>query len=147
MSNLSSKFYVHAGLEPHDRSALRKDIEPKSGETLTEGMIVAVENQAGTEVAAVLTSSAKATQPPDVAWLVIQGNDQGDGSIANKCTCLLVQSGVVWQVETAESFTIGDLCRADAGAIKPLTVTDEKAVGLIIAVNAANDTVVVASAA
>lgn len=146
MSNLNSLFYVHAGLEPHDRSALRTDIEPKSGETLTEGMIVTVEDQSGTAVVDVLTSSAKSTQPPDVAWLVVQGNDQGDGAVANKCTCLLIQSGVIWQVETSESFTIGDLCRADAGVIKPLTVADEKAVGLIIGVNATNGTVVVATA-
>lgn len=146
MSNLNSKFFVHAGLEPHDRSALRKDIEPKSGETLTEGMIVAVENQTGTEVIDVMSSSAKATQPPDVAWLVIQGNDQGDGSIANKCTCLLVQSGVIWQDETSESFTIGDLCQADAGVLKPLTGSNEKAVGLIIGVNATDGTIMVASA-
>jgi hypothetical protein len=146
MSNLSSKFYVHAGLEPHDRSALRKDIQPKGTNEYAEGAIVAVENEAGTEVIDNLSSTAKTTEPPDVAWLVIQGNDQSDGATADKCTCLLVQSGVVWQVETSESFTIGDLCRADAGVLKPLTGANEKAVGLIIGVNSSDGTVLVASA-
>jgi hypothetical protein len=146
MSNLSSLFQVLAGLEPHDRSALRKDIEPKTATTLYEGQIVAVENQAGVEVADVMTSSAKTTQPPDVAWLVIQGNDQSDGATAEKVTALLVSSGVAWRVETSESFTIGDLCRADAGVIKPLTGADEKAVGVIIGVNTTAGTVDVVTA-
>ncbi len=146
MSNLSSLFCVHAGLDPHDSSALRTDIEPKTATTLTEGQIVAIEDQSGTAVIDVLASSAKATQPPDVAWLVIQGNDQSDGSIANKCTCLLISTGVIWQDETSESFTIGDLCMSDAGVLKPLTGSNEKAVGLIIGVNATSGTIMVASA-
>ena len=146
MSNLNSKFFVHAGLEPHDRSALRTDIEPKTATTLTEGTIVAIEDQSGTAVVDALSSTAKTTEPPDVAWLVIQGNDQGDGSIANKCTCLLISTGVIWQDETSESFTIGDLCQSDAGVLKPLTGTNEKAVGVITGVNSGDGTIVIASA-
>ncbi len=148
MSNLNSLFKVLAGLPPHDRSALQKDIKVKAalGYTLVEGNIVAVENAAGTEVIDKHTSAAVAGgQPPDVAWLVIQGNDQGDGAMSGTCTCLRLETGVVFQVETTESFTIGDLCRADAGVIKPLTGAKEQAIGQVIGVNSSANTVVVAS--
>ena len=148
MSNLNSLFNVLAGLPPHDRSALQKDILVKSGlaYTLNEGLVVFVENATGDEVIDKATSNAvSGGQPPDVPWLVIQGNDQGDGAMAGKCTCLRLKTGVVFQVETSESFTIGDLCRADAGVIKPLTGANEQAVGQIIGVNSSAGTVVVAS--
>lgn len=148
MSNLNSLFNVLAGLPPHDHSALQKDIKVKSGlaYTLAEGTVVFVEDASGTEVIDKATSNAVAGgQPPDVPWLVIQGNDQSDGAMAGKCTCLRLKTGVVYQVATAESFTIGDLCRADAGVIKPLSVANEQAVGYIIGVNSSAGTVVVAS--
>jgi len=148
MSNLSSEFNVLAGLPPHGRSALQKDIKVKSGlaYTLPEGTIVDVENATGDEVIDRHTSTAvSGGQPPDVAWIVIQGNDQPDGAMAGTCTCARAKSGIVFEVETAESFTIGDLCRADAGAIKPLSVANEQAIGQIIGVNSSKGTVVVAS--
>jgi hypothetical protein len=145
MSILYSKFQVLAGLPPHDNSALRRDIQPKSAVTLTEGNIVDVENAAGTEVIDLMTSLATTHTPPDQPWLVIEGNDQGDGAIANKCTCLQLRTGLIFQIATAESFTIGDLCRSLAGVLKPLTGSNEQAVGQIIGVDSANGTVVVAS--
>ncbi len=148
MSNLESKFYVFAGLIPKERSALQVDIEPKSGESpvLEEGMVVAVEDQSGTAVVSKHTSTAvSGGQPPDAPWLVIRGSDQSDAATSNTVTCLRMGTGMVFQVETAESFTIGDLCRADGGAIKPLTVADEQAVGQIIGVDSANGTVVVSA--
>jgi hypothetical protein len=148
MSNLNSQFNVLAGLPPHDRSALQKDIKVKSGlaYTLDEGTIVAVEDASGDEVIDKATSAAvSGGQPPDVPWLVIQGNDQGDGAMAGKCTCIRLKSGVVFQFETSESFTIGDLARADAGVIKPLTGAKEQAIGQIIGVNSSAGTAVLAS--
>jgi hypothetical protein len=148
MSNLNSQFNVLAGLPPHDRSALQKDIVFKSGlaYTLAEGTIVTVEDASGEEVIDKMTSTAvSGGQPPDVAWLVIEGNDQSDGAMAGKCTCIRLKTGVVFQAETAESFTIGDLCQAIAGVIKPLTGANEQAIGQIIGVNSAAGTVVVAS--
>lgn len=146
MSNLNSQFSVLAGLPPHDRSALQKSIKVKSGlaYTLSEGLIVAVENEGGTEVIDKHTSAAVAGgQPPDVPWLVIEGNDQGDGAMAGKCTCLRIHTGMVFQIKTLESFAIGDLCRADAGVIKPLSGANEQAVGQVIGVNSSAGTVVI----
>lgn len=145
MSILYSKFQILAGLPPHDNSALRRDIQPKSGVTLTEGNIVDVEDASGTEVVAVMTSLATTNTPPDQPWLVIEGNDQGDGAIANKCTCLKLGTGLVFRIATAESFTIGDYCRSLAGVLKPLTGANEQAVGQIIGVDSSNGTVDVAS--
>lgn len=146
MSILFSKFQVLGGLPPYDNSALRKDIQPKSGVTLTEGDIVAVENAAGVEVVDKMSSTAVVGgQPPNQPWLVIEGNDQSDGAVANKATCIKLKTGVIFQVETAESFTIGDLCRSLAGVIKPLTGANEQAIGQIIGVNTSMNTIVVAS--
>lgn len=146
MSILNSKFQVLGGLPPYDNSALRKDIQPKSGVILTEGNIVDVENGSGIEVVDKMTSTAvSGGQPPNQPWLVIEGNDQSDGAIANKVTCVKLKTGVIFQVETAESFTIGDLCRSLAGVIKPLTGTNEQAIGQIIGVNTSAGTVVIAS--
>jgi len=148
MSNLNSLFKVLAGLSPNGHSALEKDIVVKAGlgYTLTEGLVVAIENAAGVEVIDKHTSAAVVGgQPPDVPWLVRQGNDQGDGAMAGACTCVQLKTGVVFQVETSESFTIGDLCRADAGVIKPLTGAKEQDIGQIIGVNSAAGTVVIAS--
>ena len=149
MSNLNSQFNVLAGLPPHDHSALQKDIKVKAGlaYTLSEGLIVAVEDESGTEVIDKHTSAVIAVivggQPPDVPWLVIEGNNQGDGAMAGKCTCLQIHTGMVFQVETSESFTIGDLCRADAGVIKPLSGANEQTIGQVIGVNSSAGTVVV----
>jgi hypothetical protein len=146
MSILYSKFQILGGLPPYDNSALRKDIQPKSAVTLTEGDVVDVENASGVEVVDKMTSTAVAAgQPPNQPWLVIEGNDQGDGAMANKTTCVKLKTGLIFQIETTESFTIGDLCRSDAGVIKPLTGAFEQAIGQVIGVNAAANTVVIAS--
>ena len=146
MSILTSKFQVLAGLPPHDSSALRRDIQPKAAVTLTEGNIVDIENVGGVAVVDKMTSTAVAAgQPPNQPWLVIEGNDQGDGATANRCTCLKLGTGFIWQIATAESSTIGDRCRSLAGVLKPLTGAYEQAIGEIIGVNTANGTVVVSS--
>jgi len=148
MSTLNSKFRVVGGLRPTEVSALQADIKPKDGETpiLTEGMIVATEDESGTVVVSKATSAAVAGgQPPDQPWLVIRGSDSGDSSIADKVTCVRLGTGIIFQVENSESFTVGDLCRADGGAIKPLTGAKEQAIGQVIGVDSANTTIVVAS--
>jgi len=148
MSTLESKFRVLGGLRPTEVSAMQADIQPKSGESpvLSEGMIVAVEDESGTAVVSKATSTAVAGgQPPDQPWLVIRGSDSGDAAIANKVTCVRLGTGVIFQVENSEAFTIGDLCRALAGAIKPLTGAKEQAIGQVIGVDATNTTIIVAS--
>ena len=142
MSNLNSKFQVLAGLPPIDRSALLVDIKQKAGESpvLSEGMIVKIENEAGTPVVTKLTSAAVGAFPEGEPWLVIEGMDQGDAAVANKCTCIRIKSGVVWRV-AATGLTIGALVRANGGAIAALTGAKEQAVGLIVGVNSTDSTV------
>lgn len=148
MSNLNSKFQVIAGLPPNDRSALLVDFKQKAAESpiLTEGMIVKLDNESGVPVVTKLSSGLVSANPKDDPWLVIEGMDQGDASIADKVSCIRIKSGVIFQVATAESFTIGDLCRALAGVIKPLTGANEQAIGQIVGVNSADGTVTVATA-
>ena len=146
MSNLNSKFTVLAGLPPNDRSAMLADIVPATGVTLTEGMIVILVNDSGDPTVDKLTSNHYDDFPPDDPWLVLEGTDQGDAAIAGKVTCIRIKSGVIWRVETSESFTVGDLCCAAAGLIHPLTGSKERAVGLIVGVNSTSGYVDVACA-
>lgn len=113
---------------------------------LTEGMIVAVENAAGEPVISKLTSAAYSlTVLPDVPWLVIQGMDQSDAAFVDNVTVLKLHTGVIFKVETAESFTIGDLVMSVAGAVTPLTGANEQAIGQIIGVNSTAGWVIIAS--
>jgi hypothetical protein len=146
MSNLNSKFDVVAGFSPHGKSAMDNNFKQKDAESpiIVEGMIVAVEDESGVPVVSKLTSAAVGTGL-DYPWLCIQGMDQSDAAYVDKVTVLAVKSGVIFKVETSESFTIGDLCMADAGVLKPLTVANEQAIGQIIDVNSAAGWVVVAS--
>lgn len=148
MSNLNSKFDVVAGLPPQGKSAMDNNFKQKDAESpiLTEGMIVAVEDESGTPVVSKLTSAAVSdTVLPDVPWLVVQGMDQSDAAFVDKVTVIRLHTGVAFKVETTESFTIGDLARADAGVVKPLTVANEQAIGQVIDVNSAAGWVVIAS--
>jgi len=148
MSNLESLFDVIGGLPPQGKSAMDHNFPQKTGESpvLSEGMVVAVEDASGDPVISKLTSAAYSlTVLPDIPWLVIQGMDQSDAAFVDNVTVLKLHSGVIFKVETAESFTIGDLVRADAGLVKPLTGANEQAIGQIIGVNSAAGYVIIAS--
>lgn len=148
MSNLNALFDVVAGLPPQGKSAMDHNFPQKLAESpiLTEGMIVAVENAAGEPVISKLTSAAYSlTVLPDVPWLVIQGMDQSDAAFVDNVTVLKLHTGVIFKVETAESFTIGDLVMSVAGAVTPLTGANEQAIGQIIGVNSTAGWVIIAS--
>lgn len=135
MSNLESLFNVVAGLPPQGQSAMDAVFKQKDAEspTLTEGMIAAVEDESDVPVLSALTSSAvSATTLPDVPWLIYQGMDQSDAAFTDKMAALKLNEGLIFKVATSESFTIGDLARADAGVVKPLTGAFERAIGQII---------------
>ena len=135
MSNLNSKFDVIAGLPPQGKSAMDSVFKQKDAEspTLIEGMIAKIVDESDVSVLTALTSAAvSATVLPDFPWLIYQGMDQGDAVLADKMAALKLNEGLIFKVETTESFTIGDLVRADAGVIKPLTVANEQAIGEII---------------
>lgn len=135
MSNLSSKFDVIAGLPPQGKSAMDSVFKQKDSEspTLVEGKIAKIADESGVPVLTALTSTAvSATTLPDVPWLIYQGMDQSDAAFTDKMAALKLNEGLIFKVETAESFTIGDLVRADAGDVKPLTGANERAIGQII---------------
>jgi len=134
MSNLNSKFDVLAGLPPHGRSAMEGNFKQKAAESpiVTEGMLVAVENEAGVPVVSKLTS-ANTDAAPDYPWLCVQGMDQSDAAFANRVTCLGVKSGLIFKVETVVAFTIGDLAFANAGVVAKVAAT-QQAIGQIIGV-------------
>jgi hypothetical protein len=146
MSNLNSVFDVISGLPPNGKSALDDNFEQKSGESpvLSEGMIVAVEDQSGTPVVSKMTSANNgATVVPDYPWLVIAGMDQSDAAVANKVTCLALKSGVIFKVATVVSFTIGDLAYANAGVVAKVDAS-QQAIGQVIEVNSTAGWVVIA---
>ncbi len=146
MSNLNSVFDVIAGLPPNGKSALEDNFEQKSGESpvLSEGMVVAVENQAGTAVVSKLTSANNgATVVPDYPWLVTQGMDQSDAAVANNVACVALKSGAIFKVATVVSFTIGDLAFANAGVIAKVAAA-QQAIGQVIEVNSTAGWVVIA---
>lgn len=147
MSNLGSLFDVLAGLDPHGRSAMENNFKQKATPTATlvEGMIAAVEDASGEAVVDVLTSGAVAAAP-DYPWLVIQGMDQSDAQFVDNVACLAVKTGVIFKVETAESFAVGDLAYADAGVLKKIIASsDKQCIGQVIEVNSTAGYIVVAS--
>jgi hypothetical protein len=146
MSNLNSKFDVLAGLPPHGRSALDGNFKQKAAESpiMIEGMIGKIEDESGVPVLTKLTSG-DVTDPPDFPWLVLQGMDQSDAAFVDKMTALSVKSGVIWRVETAVSFTIGDRVYANAGVVAKVAGTEQD-IGQAIGVDSAAGTVDIASA-
>ena len=134
MSNLNSKFDVLAGLPPHGRSAMEGNFKQKAAESpiIIEGMLVAVEDEAGVPVVSKLTS-ANTDATADYPWLCIQGMDQSDAAFVDKVTCLGVKSGLIFKVETAVAFTIGDLAYANAGVVAKVAAT-QQAIGQVIGV-------------
>lgn len=145
MSNLNSLFDVLAGLPPHGRSAMENNFKQKSGETpaIVEGMVVAVENEAGVPVVSKLTSAAVGGAP-DFPWLCIQGMDQSDAVFVDKVSVLSMKSGLIFKVETALTFAVGDLVYANAGVITKVAGT-EQAVGQVIEAPSASGYVIVAT--
>jgi len=108
MSNLDSKFDIQRGW-PAESQARELDLPAATGVTLTEGMIVKVENDgSGNPVFNKLTSSLVqalggsqdgAVLDPDVPYVVIRGTDQADVSASGKVTALRLNCGLVVKTE------------------------------------------------
>lgn len=145
MSNLNSQFDVLAGLPPHGRSAMENNFKQKAAESpvIVEGMIVAVENESGVPVVSKLTSAAVGAAP-DFPWLCIEGMDQSDAAFVDKVTVLSMKSGLIFKVETALTFSVGDLAYANAGVLTKVAGT-EQAVGQVIEAPSGAGYVIVAS--
>lgn len=149
MSNLNESFDVLYGLPPNGHSALTKNFTQKTGESpeLTEGMVAEVEDAAGSPVITKHTSgTAGVTEARDYPWLVIQGADQIDAQEASdNLACVSLRSGVIFKVETAVSFSVGDLVYANAGVFDEATAGNTKqACGQVIAVDSTAGTVTIA---
>lgn len=145
MSNLNSLFDVLAGLPPHGRSAMENNFKQKAAESpvIVEGMVVAVEDESGTPVVSKLTS-ANVGGTPDFPWLCIQGMDQSDAAFVDKVSVLSMQSGLIFKVETALTFAVGDLVYANAGVLTKVAGT-EQAVGQVIEAPSSGGYVIVAT--
>lgn len=152
MSNLGSKFDVLAGQVPHGRSAMSNNFKQKAipTATLIEGMIAAVENEAGVPVVDAFTSTTKtpwsAASPaaPDYPWLVIQGMDQTDAAFVDKVACLAIKTGMIFKVDSAISVAVGDLVYANAGVLAKVTASHQ-AIGQVIEINSSAEYIVVAT--
>lgn len=66
------------------------------------------------------------------AWLVIQGNDQYDGSFTNTVSCLKLQSGCTFKIQSddADSLVAGTFVEAASGAVQALT--DKWPIGVVV---------------
>lgn len=66
-----------------------------------------------------LTSAVKSGNNADDAWVVIQGDDQFDGSFVGKVTCLKLKRGGKVKIPTtiANTLSPGDYVHANAGAL------------------------------
>lgn len=66
---------------------------------------------------------------PDQMWLVVQGNDQYDGSFTDRLALVKVKTGIVWHVSSTIANTLvpGDLVYSNAGVLTKVT----RAVGAI----------------
>lgn len=60
---------------------------------------------------------------PDQMWLVVQGNDQYDGSFTDRVAMVKVQTGIVWHVSSTIANTLvpGDLVYSNAGTLAKVT--------------------------
>ena len=147
MSNVNSQFTVMAGRVPKGRSAMSNNFKQKAAPTATlvEGMVCAVEDEAGVAVVDAMTSGAAAAVP-DYPWLVIQGMDQTDAAFVDNVPVLAMKTGCVFKVDSAISVAVADFVYANAGVLTKLGVGDDKqAVGQIIEVNATSAYIVVAT--
>ena len=121
MSNLASQFDVRRGWP--NSSALHYTFKEKDGVSpgspLTEGEVVAVEDESDVAVVNRYTSALPASGNPDHPWIVIQGTDQVDGEFTNSAVCLKLRTGLTFLVATSASFNPEDPVYANAGAITP----------------------------
>lgn len=164
MSNLASLFDVLAGLPPKGRSALEENFPQLSTQVtdITEGQIVAVEDESGPVVDLMTSALVQATDfaanLPDQPWLVVQGKDQSDVEFTGNLVCLKMKTGLVFKVATVLTFTIGDLVMASSGVLAAITAGKtqigatgayyghaEQAVGVVLEMNATAGYVIVAS--
>jgi hypothetical protein len=145
MSNLTSLFDVLAGLPPHGQSAMENNFKQKAAESpiIVEGMVVALENEAGVPVVSKLTSAAVGAAP-DFPWLCIQGMDQSDAAFADKVSVLSMKSGLIFKVATALTFAVGDLAYSNAGVLTKVAGT-EQAVGQVIGAVSGSGYVIIAT--
>jgi len=147
MSNLNSKFTLMAGRPPHGRSAMEGNFRQKAipAAQIVEGMLAAVENASGEAVVDVMTSGA-ISAVPDYPWLCVQGMDQSDAAFVDNVTFFATKTGLIFKVETAVSFAVGDFVYANAGVLaKIVGGSNKQAVGQVIEVNSAGGYVVVAT--
>lgn len=79
------------------------------------------------EAYAASSTDAQATNgsinPPDQLWLVIQGNDQYDGSFTNRLALLKLGTGVAFMIAStiADTLLPGDLVYSNAGVLAKVT--------------------------
>ncbi len=147
MSNTASKFTVLSGRAPNGASAMEGNFKQKAVPTTTliEGMVAAVENEAGVPVLDVMTSGAVAASP-DYPWLIIQGMDQWDAAFVDKPTCLAMKSGLIFKVDTAISVAVGDFVFANAGVLtKLIGGSNKQAVGQVLEVDSTAGYAVIAT--
>ena len=163
MSNLSSLFDVLRGWP--QGSALAAAFKQKAAVTpdITEGKVVAVEDESSVPVVDVVTSSnvQEATGPvnnPDHPWLVIQGADQSDAEMSGKLACLKLRTGLIFKVASALDHDVGDRLYSNAGVLTTeahataqiaasgvYRSTDHQDVGKILEHNATDGYIVVES--
>lgn len=120
MSNLTSLFDVLQGWPMG--SALSAAFKQKDAVSpdITEGQVVAVEDESGVPVVDLMTSDLVqetdgVINNPDHPWLVIQGHDQSDGEMSGKLACLKLRTGLIFKVATALDHDVGDVLYSNAG--------------------------------
>jgi hypothetical protein len=95
----------------------------------------AADQERAAEVMAVYSSLAWDGTLKGAAWLVFQGNDQSDAAFVNKVTCLKLQSGCTFKIQSddADSLVAGTFVEAASGVIQALT--DKWPIGLVVWTN------------
>ena len=148
MSNLASQFDILKGWP--NSSALHYTFKEKDGVSpgspITEGEIVAVEDESDVAVVDRYTSDLPASGNPDHPWIVIQGTDQADGEFTGKAVCLKLRTGLIFLLATSAVFNPEDPVYANAGAITPTDPNPTSVpIGKVLEVNPIDGYVVVES--
>jgi len=122
MSNLTSLFDVLRGWP--QSSALAGAFKQKAAVTpdITEGKVVAIEDETDVPVVDVMTSDLVqevdgVINNSDHPWLVIQGADQSDAEMSNKLACLKLRTGLIFKVATLLDHDVGDMVYSNAGVL------------------------------
>jgi hypothetical protein len=92
---------------------------------------------------ATLASSARAqdadgsARPADQMWLVIQGNDQYDGSFTDRLALLKIGTGIIFNIACTIANTLvpGEYVCANAGALEKVTRVEGNIGGYLLAVS------------